>query len=114
MSTQNIDSKLEETKQIQSETQIDAPPRKTFEVKGKLLQNLISYQIEIINLSLKPSNYLITIGDAPSRLLAWCSGENNMIRIAEPETEEEHANFNGVKLKKQPGFICFSPQMSIG
>lgn len=48
---------------------------------------------------LELSVFLIEIDHQGSQLLAWCSVYSNNISIINPETKEDHANFQGVQLK---------------
>src|SRR5690348_13908601 len=38
-------------------------------------------------------------------LLAWCSYDNNMIKIIEVESKQEYATFDGVQLKDNSNFF---------
>ena len=54
-------------------------------------------------------NPFFEIENIPSKpkLLAWSADENNKISIVEIETQQEFANFDGVKLKKGSIFLPF-------
>ena len=58
-----------------------------------------------ISLSLHQSSVEIENIPSQAKLLAWCSYDNNKISIVEIETQQEFANFDGVKLNETSGIL---------
>ena len=85
----------EKSKQLRSET-----PGDSLE-KSLTIIGIISFLVIIY---IDPFFEIDNISSQP-KLLAWCSQWENKISIVEIETQQEFANFNGVKLNKTCGIF---------